>query len=359
MMKLICAGVLLCHLSAYASLSAQERRVIVPVNAAKPVGPYSPGIDVGDYLYVSGQGVRDASGAMPNGIEAQTRQCLENVKAIVEAAGLTMEHVVHMQLYLEKMSDLAVVDRVYQTYFPQAPPARIIIGVAKMPTETTVELTAVAVRDRQMKKVITLSTLKPIGHASSAVAVGERIYLSGVFGASAAAADRNLRRALAEAKLGNASIVWQNKYSTAAPTSIPVNELPLGMKSAVSVVALRGRYAAQNQSEVCVAADAQTLFCSVQAGASSAEKTVAAQVQAAMKNLQAGLGRHGVDLNHVTASNVYLDDIKEFKLMNDTYAAFFAVAPPTRTTVQPFRSTATANRGDQPLARISVVAVKR
>ncbi len=63
---------------------SSERGVIVPANAPKPVGPYSPGIFVGDYLYVSGQGVRDSSGAMPEGLTAQTRQCLENVKVIVE-----------------------------------------------------------------------------------------------------------------------------------------------------------------------------------------------------------------------------------------------------------------------------------
>ncbi|MFN7930829.1 MAG: RidA family protein, partial [Blastocatellia bacterium] len=110
---------------------AQERKVIVPVNAAKPVGPYSPGILVKDYLYVSGQGVRDAKNNMPEGIAAQTRQCLENVKAIIEAAGLTMEHIVHLQLYLEQISDLAEVEKVYATYFPTNPPARIVIGVAK------------------------------------------------------------------------------------------------------------------------------------------------------------------------------------------------------------------------------------
>src|SRR5438552_3250929 len=107
-----------------------ERKVIVPVNAAKPVGPYSPGILVGDYLYVSGQGVRDGKGAMPEGIVAQTKQCLENIKAITEAAGLTMEHVVHLQLYLERMSDFGEVDRIYETYFPSAPPARVVVGVA-------------------------------------------------------------------------------------------------------------------------------------------------------------------------------------------------------------------------------------
>src|SRR6185295_19781800 len=78
-----------------------KRQLIVAANAPKPVGPYSPGILAGDYLFLSGQGARDAAGRMPEGVEAQARQCLENVKAIAEAAGLNLKLIVHLQLYLE------------------------------------------------------------------------------------------------------------------------------------------------------------------------------------------------------------------------------------------------------------------
>jgi 2-iminobutanoate/2-iminopropanoate deaminase len=335
--------------------------VIVPANAAKPVGPYSPGIFAGSYLYVSGQGVRDANGAMPDGIEAQTRQCLDNVKAIVEAAGLTMAHIVHMQLYLEKMGDLEAVDRVYATFFPQSPPARIIVGVKKMPTDTTIELTAVAVRDLTSKKILSLTNLKPVGHASSAVAVGDRMYLSGVYGETLGAANRNLGRALNEAKLGVAQVVFRNEYSTKTPSMIPVNELPGNTRAAVSVVAVRGAIGKSGNrklTDVCAAADAGTIFCSVQTGTASAESGVAGQVRAAMNSLQAGLEKRGASLSRVTASNVYLDEIKEFKLMNETYASFFSDAPPTRTTVQPFKPVADRSRNAPALVRISVVAVK-
>ncbi|HVF28368.1 MAG TPA: RidA family protein [Pyrinomonadaceae bacterium] len=340
---------------------AQERKVIIPANAAKPVGPYSPGIFAGNYLYVSGQGVRDANGTMPSGIEAQTRQCLDNVKAIIEAAGLTMEHVVHTQLYLEKMGDFAAVDRVYATYFPQTPPARIIVGVAKMPTDTTVEITIVAVRDLQLKKVLSLTNLKPMGHASSAVVVGDRVYLSGVYGETQSASNRNLQRALNEAKLHAAQIVFRNEYSTNTPSMIPVNELPGNARATVSVVAVRGalgKSGVRKSSDVCAAADGGTIFCSVQTGTASGGSSVAGQVRTAMNNLQAGLEKHGARLSHVTASNVYLDDIREFKQMNETYASFFSNAPPTRTTVQPFAPVADRSRNNPALVRISVVAVK-
>jgi reactive intermediate/imine deaminase len=335
--------------------NSPERRIIVPVNGAKPVGPYSPGLLVGDYLYASGQGVRDKDGAMPESLAAQTRQCLENVKAIVVAAGLTMEHVVHMQLYLEKMSWLAEVDRVYAEYFPKNPPARVVIGTAKMPTDTTVEMTVVAVRDLKMKKTLALKSLKTPGHASSAVEAGARVYLSAVYGETQVEAEEGLRKLLAEAKLKNDQVVFRNDYGSAATAMIPMNELPYGAGAAISAIATRNGVKRANGSASFCAAAGPTIFCSSQTGAGANERTIQSQVQAVMKKLQAGLAAHGADFSHIVATNVYLNDIREFKPMNETYATFFSSSPPTRTTVQPFPIIA---HGDPPLARISLVAVK-
>ena len=88
-----------------------EKRPIAPAGI-KPIGPYSPGILAGDFLYVSGQGGRDAEGKLPATIEGQARQTLLNVKSIVEAAGLTMEHVVYGQVYLNDMAHHDAMDRV-------------------------------------------------------------------------------------------------------------------------------------------------------------------------------------------------------------------------------------------------------
>lgn len=336
---------------------SSERKIIVPVNGAKPVGPYSPGLLVGDYLYASGQGVRDKDGAMPEGLAAQTRQCLENVKAIVEAAGLTMEHVVHMQLYLEKMSWLGEVDRVYAEYFPKNPPARVVIGTAKMPTDTTVEMTVVAARDLKMKKVLALKGLKPLGQASSAVEVGNRVYLSAVYGKSNLEAEEDLKKVLAEVGLKNDQIVFRNDYGSSASAMIPMNELPDGAGAAISAIAARKGVKRANGSASFCAADGSTIFCSVQTGLGANNLTVQAQAQTVMKKLQAGLAAHGADFSHIVATNVYLNDIREFKPMNETYATFFSSSPPTRTTVQPF-PVADRSQGDPALARISLVAVK-
>src|SRR5947207_5021481 len=165
-------------LLAIASGLAAERRVIFPAGV-KPVGPYSPGIMVGDFLYVSGQGARDRDGRLPDTVDAQVRQTLENVKTIVEAAGLTLEHVVYSQVYLASMSSHDSMDRVWREYFPKQPPARAVLGVHRMPTDTPVEITVVAFRDLSRRKSIVPAGYPPNAPAAAAVVAGDRLYLSG------------------------------------------------------------------------------------------------------------------------------------------------------------------------------------
>ncbi|MGH9722205.1 MAG: RidA family protein, partial [Bryobacteraceae bacterium] len=147
---------------AVASAFAAERRVVFPAGA-KPVGPYSPGIFAGDFLYVSGQGARGPAGEFAATFEEQTRQCFENVKSIVEAGGLTMEHVVYSQVYLENAANYETMNRVWAKYFPRNPPARATLGVHKMPTGTPIEINAVAVRDLSSKKAVV-----PAGYPANA-----------------------------------------------------------------------------------------------------------------------------------------------------------------------------------------------
>ncbi|HVQ42449.1 MAG TPA: RidA family protein, partial [Vicinamibacterales bacterium] len=158
------------------------KRVIAPPGP-KPVGPYSPGIMAGDFLYVSGQGARDRDGRLPDTADAQVRQTLENVKTIVEAAGLTLEHVVYAQVYLASMSSHDTMDRVWHEYFPKQPPARAVLGVHRMPTDTPVEINAVAFRDLSRRKSIVPAGYPPNSTASAGVMAGDRLYLSGSFGA--------------------------------------------------------------------------------------------------------------------------------------------------------------------------------
>src|ERR671926_255543 len=78
-----------------AAVQAAPIRAIIPSKGVAPIGPYTPGVFAGDYLYVSGQGAKAPDGQMPATFEGQVRQTLENVKSVVEAAGLTMRNVVY------------------------------------------------------------------------------------------------------------------------------------------------------------------------------------------------------------------------------------------------------------------------
>jgi 2-iminobutanoate/2-iminopropanoate deaminase len=200
-----------------------------------------------------------------------------------------------------------------------------------------------------MKKPLGLKSLKPLGHASSAVEANGRVYLSAVYGQTQAEAEGSLKKAMSEAKLGQ--VVFRNDYGSAAAAKIPMNELPNSAGAAISII---GSRKSVKRAGDC-AADGGTIFCSAQTGAG--EKTVQEQVKSVMKKLQAGLAAHGADFSHVVATNVYLDDIREFRPMNETYATFFSSSPPTRTTVQPF-AVADRSKGDPALVKISLVAVK-
>lgn len=336
--------------------SSAERQLVAAANAPQPVGPYSPALLAGDYLFLSGQGARDANGQMPKGLAAQARQCLENVKAIVAAAGLDLRHIVHLQLYLENIADLEIVDRIYADYFPADPPARVVIGVTRMPTGTPVEMTALAVRNLSAKEVIELRSLRPLGHASSAVAVSENVFLSAVYGQTLSEAETRLMLALNEAGTGADRLVFRNEYATSSAAMIPVQGFPATFGAAISAIALRGDRRAGRASDLC-RTDGVLIYCSTQTSVAAGAKTIQDQVQGVMNKLQSELQKHDADLSHAVVCNIYLDDLDEFTLLNNTYAAFFTGLPPTRTTVQPFPSSDRTS-GDAALVRISLWAIK-
>ena len=97
---------------------------------ATPVGAYSQGLRVGDFLFVSGQGPLDpATGKIVGGtIEEQTARVLENIKAILEAGGATMADVVKVSAHLSDLSNFAAYNKVYATYFPDPKPTRTTVG---------------------------------------------------------------------------------------------------------------------------------------------------------------------------------------------------------------------------------------
>lgn len=117
---------------------------IVP-KGTRTLGPYSPAIQAGPFLYISGQVPLLPSGEIVEGpIEDQTRQCMENLKAILSAAGATIQHLVKVTLYLVDLEDLETVNRVYRGYFDRDPPARTCVQVSRLPKGSRIEIEAVA-----------------------------------------------------------------------------------------------------------------------------------------------------------------------------------------------------------------------
>ena len=116
-------------------------------HAPAAIGPYSQAVQAGGTIYVSGQlPINPATGEFAGAdIRAQARQSLENIKAILAAAGTDMAHVVKTTVLLQDMADFAAMNEVYAEYFSEPYPARAAFQVAKLPKDALVEIEAVAV----------------------------------------------------------------------------------------------------------------------------------------------------------------------------------------------------------------------
>jgi len=127
-------------------VSMAKKAITTP--KAKAIGPYSAAIESGELVFVSGQIPLDPlAGKLVEGdIAAQTRQSLENLKAILAAAGLTFAHVVKTTIFLTSMSDFAAVNDVYKSYMGEPYPARSTIAVAALPMGAKVEIEMIAAR---------------------------------------------------------------------------------------------------------------------------------------------------------------------------------------------------------------------
>jgi 2-iminobutanoate/2-iminopropanoate deaminase len=113
--------------------------------APAAIGPYSQAVRVGDLLFTSGSIPLRPDGALVEGdVRVQTEQVLENLKAVLEAAGTTLAHAVKCTCFLADMGDFAAMNEVYARYFGEAPPARSTVEVARLPRDVRIEIECVA-----------------------------------------------------------------------------------------------------------------------------------------------------------------------------------------------------------------------
>lgn len=123
------------------------KKAIATTNAPGAIGPYSQAIDAGPFVFISGQiPVNPEDGTIAEGITAQTRQSIKNIKAILAEAGLTIDNVIKTTVFLADMGDFTAMNEVYAEEFTAPFPARSAVAVKELPKKVLVEIEVIAAR---------------------------------------------------------------------------------------------------------------------------------------------------------------------------------------------------------------------
>jgi reactive intermediate/imine deaminase len=375
--------------------------------AAHPVAPSS--VDAGDYVYISGQGPRRADGAIPVSFAAQVAQALNNLKSVVESAGLTMDHVVYTTVYLTDISKYDEMNSIFAGYFGKVPPARAVLGVAALP-DPPIEINAVAVRNLSERRAVYPPGYKSEEPVSPGVLTHDRLFVSAMPDLSAGAKGVNdpatqvdfaldrMKAVVEAAGLDLAHMVFVNPYltgqiptrtmnehyarrfefgNTPARATIEVSSLPGGAQIEYTGVAVRDlgtRRAVRPKNmppsptaSPCVFAG-DTLYCSAKSGfipgpnGGVYTSTTAVQLRQTMRNLLDNLEEADMNFEQVVSTTVYLDNLADTQAFDEVYARYFRGTLPARTTIQQI---APADRtpdkdGHYPdLEQVSLIAVRK
>jgi enamine deaminase RidA (YjgF/YER057c/UK114 family) len=399
-----------CLLLSTLATQGQIRAVIPRTTSTRADRFSSPAVDAGDYVYISGQGPLLPDGSSPATFGGQVRQALDNIKVIVESAGLTMDHVVYTQVYLEDITKYDELNAVFAAYFPKDPPARAVLGIARNP-EPPIQISAVAVRSLAARQTVSPPNYPPSPSASPGVLTHDRLFISGMSGNDpvggqvpedpSAQVDLALDRLQAVVKaagleLGN--MVFVNPYltseiptrvmneryarrfefgNTPARATIEVVSLPGGAHieyTGVAVRDLQQRKAVRPKNmppsptaSPCVFAG-DTLYCSAKDGfipgphGGIYASTTQHQLRQTMRNLLDNLEEADMNFSQIVATNVYLDDLSDLQVFDDVYGQYFGDVPPARTTIQQIAPT--ERKPDKQdhypgLEQVSLIAVRR
>ena len=378
-MRILLAGLLL-----LSTLGVQAQlRAVVPEPASSANRIQSPGVGAGDYLYVSGQGARRPDGSLPATFPEQVRQALANVRSVVETAGLTMQHVVYTQVYLEDITKYPEMNQAFGEAFGKTPPARAVLGVARLP-QTAIQINAVAMRNLADRKAVFPQNYNSDEASSPGILTHDRLFVSGMLGSDpsngkvpgdpAAQVDFALDRmkaVLEAAGLDLRNMVFVNPYltsdipmrvmnehyaqrfefgNTPARATIEVSSLPGGVHieyTGVAVRDLKQRRAVRPQNmppsptaSPCVFAG-ETLYCSAKSGfipgphGGVYASTTSHQLRQTMRNQLDNLEQAGMSFEQVVSTNVYLDDLADTPAFDEVYAQYFnGTPPPARTIIE-------------------------
>ena len=393
-------------------LTAQERvRAVTPDHFASSGNRFlSPGVDTGDYLYISSQGPRRADGTIPSAPNAQFRQALDNIKVVVESAGLTLANVVYVQVYLTDISSYSEMNRVFAEYFPKTPPARAVLGVYGLP-DPPVQINAVAVRNLDGRKAVYPANFSKDESASPGILTHDRLFISGMAGIDpvtgkvpddpAAQVDLALdgmQAVVKAAGLEMSHVVFVNPYltsdipsrvmneryakrfefgNTPGRATIEVSSLPRGARieyTGVAVRDLQQRKAVRPKNmppsptaSPCVFAG-DTLYCSAKSGfipgphGGVYASTTQHQLRQTMRNLLDNLEEADMDFCQVVSTNVYLDNMADVPAFDEVYGKYFRGTLPARTTIQqiaPAERTPDKDGHYPDMEQVSLIAVRK
>lgn len=384
-------------------------RAVAPAQAGAGNSFSSPAVDAGGYVYISAQGSRRPDGTLPKSFEAQVRQSLDNVKAIIETAGLTLDHVVYTQVYLEDISQFAAMDKVFGECFGKTLPARAVLGVARLP-ESHVQVSAIAVRELSDRRNVYPPDFKWDESAAPGVLTHDQLFISSMPGSDAAggkipddpgaqvdAALDRMQDVLKASGLQFANVVFVNPYltealphrimneryarrfefgNTPARATIDVTSLPGGVHIEYTGIAVRdlGQRRAVRPKNMppsptaspCVFAG-DILYCSAKDGfipgphGGIFATTTPHQLRQTMRNLLDNLEEAGMNFDQVVSTNVYLDDLSDLPAFDEVYKEYFSPVLPARTTIQQIAPTprkADAQDHFPGLEQISFIAVR-
>lgn len=377
-----------------------ERKFIYP-SAFKPGRPYSPGVLVGNTLYIAGQIDKDPqTGAQPQGIAAQTRMAMNNVGHVLRAVGMDFNNVVTCHVQLADMNQYKEMNEVYGSFFgPTHYPARTTLEFPGLPGGAQIEVSCIAYADKSKISIVTppAGSVPPaMGPYRSAVWAGDTLYVSGSGGrkpdgspldptieGQTKQAMENIGQIMAAAGVSHKDDVFANVYfldpeqgkgptysklnsvyrtffplgTAPSRASFCVSKLPGTISVEMTFIATRDR---KNKGRVVPDSagpsptssnggvlDGDTLYTS---GKSGNGATLEAQMRESLESIKGILALAGMDLRNVVDAHVYLQDAgKQMDAMNAIFQEYFPKNPPARTTVQVYQ---------QQLEQVQVVAVR-
>ncbi len=344
-----------------------------------PVGPYSPAVKAGGFIYVSGTLAEDASATIvgKGDVGAQTRRVVERMREALTAAGSSLEQVVNVTVYLKSASDFAAMNEAYRTFWPKDPPTRTTVIAELVLPDAMVEMSMIAVPNGAERSVIhPADWMKSPNPYSYAIKSGDTLFLSGLVARNGrdnavVAGDitqqtrtvmDNAGQLLKAGGMTFANVVSAKIYLPDTSVFQQMNEIYrsyfTGVAPPARATVRAGLAGSQYNVEITMVASSapreavsdgrpanpnlsagirsgQRLYLSGMLGSTPETKgDAAAQTRETLERIRRTLTAAGYGPEHVVDGLVYLTDLKNYGAMNDVYRTFFAKDFPARATVQ-------------------------